>query len=179
MKTVIIGGVAGGATAAARLRRLDEKEQIVILERGEYVSFANCGLTYYIVGAIREKGALTLQTPQSFQSRFRIEVRTLQEAVKIDPKRKTVTVTDLASGTQYEESYDTLLLSPGAKPIMPALDGFDAPNVFTLRNIPDTMRIKAYIEEYHPKTAVIVGGGYIGGEMAENLVQAGLSVSIV
>ena len=179
MKTVIIGGVAGGATAAARLRRLDEKAQIVILERGEYVSFANCGLPYYIGGAIREKGALTLQTPQSFQSRFRIEVRTLQEAVKIDPKRKTVTVTDLAAGTQYEESYDTLLLSPGAKPIRPAIEGIDMPHVFTLRNIPDTMRIKAYIEERHPKTAVIVGGGYIGVEMAENLVQAGLSVSIV
>ena len=179
MKTVIIGGVAGGATAAARLRRLDEKAEIIILERGEYVSFANCGLPYYIGGVITDRGDLTLQTPQSFKARFNIDVRVLNEAVKVSPDAKTVTVKNLRTGETYEESYDNLILSMGAEPIRPNIDGADGSNVFTLRNIPDTLRIKNYIDTAKPRSAVVIGGGYIGVEMAENLVEAGLKVAIV
>ena len=179
MKTIIIGGVAGGATAAARLRRLDEHAQIIILERGEFVSFANCGLPYYIGGSITDKGNLTLQTPESFRARFNIDVRTLSNAAGIDPERKTVTVEDLRTGKTYEESYDKLILSPGAEPIRPSIEGANSPNVFTLRNIPDTIRIKEYMETAYPHSAVVVGGGYIGVEMAENLAMAGLKVSVV
>ena len=179
MKTVIIGGVAGGATAAARLRRLDEKAEIIILERGEYVSFANCGLPYYIGGVITDRGDLTLQTPQSFKARFNIDVRVLNEAVKIDPETKTVTVKNLRTGETYEETYDNLILSMGAEPIRPNIEGADGSNVFTLRNIPDTLKIKNYIDTAKPRSAVVIGGGYIGVEMAENLVEAGLKVAIV
>lgn len=179
MKTVIIGGVAGGASAAARLRRLDESAEIVILERGEYVSFANCGLPYYIGGVITDKNNLTLQTPESFRARFNIDVRVNSEAVKIDPAAKTVTVKNLKNGDSYTESYDNLLLSPGAEPIKPNIGGIDSDIVFTLRNIPDTLKIKKYIENAKPKSAVVVGGGYIGVEMAENLKEAGLRVSVV
>lgn len=179
MKTVIIGGVAGGASAAARLRRLDEKAEIVILERGEFVSFANCGLPYYIGGSITDKKDLTLQTPQSFKARFNIDVRVFNEAVKISPDTKTVTVKNLHTGEIYNESYDNLVLSPGAEPIKPNIDGINGDRVFTLRNIPDTVKIKSYIEAANPKSAVVIGGGYIGVEMAENLVEAGLEVSIV
>lgn len=179
MKTVIIGGVAGGASAAARLRRLDESAEIIILERGEYVSFANCGLPYYIGGVITDKNNLTLQTPESFRARFQIDVRVNSEAVKIDPESKTVAVKNLKTGETYQESYDTLILSPGAEPIRPNIDGIDSDFVFTLRNIPDTLKIKAYIEQTNPKSAVVIGGGYIGVEMAENLKEAGLHVSIV
>ena len=145
MKTIIIGGVAGGATAAARLRRLDEKAEIIILERGEYVSFANCGLPYYIGGVITDREDLTLQTPESFKARFNIDVRVLNEAVKISPDTKTVTVKNLRTGETYEETYDNLILSMGAEPIRPNIDGADGSNVFTLRNIPDTLKIKNYI----------------------------------
>ena len=176
---VIIGGVAGGASAAARLRRLDEKAEIVILERGEFVSFANCGLPYYIGGSITDKKDLTLQTPQSFKARFNIDVRVFNEAVKISPDTKTVTVKNLHTGEIYNESYDNLVLSPGAEPIKPNIDGINGDRVFTLRNIPDTVKIKSYIEAANPKSAVVIGGGYIGVEMAENLVEAGLEVSIV
>lgn len=179
MKTVIIGGVAGGASAAARLRRLDESAEIVVFERGEYVSFANCGLPYYIGGVITEKSNLTLQTPESFRARFNIDVRVNSEALKIDPKAKTVTVKNLISGKIYTESYDNLILSPGAEPIKPDIEGADSDTVFTLRNIPDTVKIKEYIESAEPKSAVVVGGGYIGVEMAENLKEAGLEVSVV
>ena len=179
MKTIIIGGVAGGATAAARLRRLDEKAEIIILERGEYVSFANCGLPYYIGGVITDRGDLTLQTPQSFKARFHIDVRVLNEAVRIDPDTKTVTVKDLRTGETYEESYDNLILSMGAEPIRPNIEGADGSNVFTLRNIPDTLKIKNYIDTAKPHSAVVIGGGYIGVEMAENLVEAGLNVAVV
>jgi len=179
MKTVIIGGVAGGATAAARLRRLDEQAEIVILERGEYVSFANCGLPYYIGGVITDRNDLTLQTPQSFKARFNIDVRVLNEAVKINPDTKTVTVKHLRTGETYEETYDNLILSMGAEPIRPNIDGADSSNVFTLRNIPDTLKIKQYIHTAKPRSAVVIGGGYIGVEMAENLAQAGLKVAIV
>jgi len=179
MKTIIIGGVAGGATAAARLRRLDEKAEIIILERGEYVSFANCGLPYYIGGIITDREDLTLQTPQSFKARFNIDVRVLNEAVKISPDTKTVTVKDLRTGETYEETYDNLILSMGAEPMRPNIEGADGSNVFTLRNIPDTLKIKNYIDTAKPRSAVVIGGGYIGVEMAENLVEAGLKVAIV
>lgn len=179
MKTVIIGGVAGGASAAARLRRLDESAEIIILERGEFVSFANCGLPYYIGGVITDRKNLTLQTPESFKSRFNIDVRVKNEAVKINPDAKTVTVKNLDTGRIYEESYDYLILSPGAEPVRPDIDGIDSGNVFTLRNIPDTIKIKKYIESKKPQSAVVIGGGYIGVEMAENLREAGLQVSII
>ena len=179
MKTIIIGGVAGGATAAARLRRLDEKAEIIILERGEYVSFANCGLPYYIGGVITDREDLTLQTPESFKARFNIDVRVLNEAVKISPDTKTVTVKNLRTGETYEEAYDNLILSMGAEPIRPNIDGADGSNVFTLRNIPDTLKIKNYIDTAKPRSAVVIGGGYIGVEMAENLAEAGLKVAIV
>lgn len=179
MKTIIIGGVAGGASAAARLRRLDENCEIVILERGDFISFANCGLPYYIGGAITDKNNLTLQTPESFRKRFNIDVRINNEAVKISPEEKTVTVKNLKSGEIYTESYDNLILSPGAEPIKPNIDGIDSDIVFTLRNIPDTLKIKEHIEKNKPKSAVVIGGGYIGVEMAENLKEAGLDVSVV
>lgn len=179
MKTIIIGGVAGGASAAARLRRLDETCEIVILERGDFISFANCGLPYYIGGAITDKNNLTLQTPESFRKRFNIDVRVNNEAVRISPEEKTITVKNLKSGEIYTESYDNLILSPGAEPIKPNIDGIDSNIVFTLRNIPDTLKIKEYIEKSKPKSAVVMGGGYIGVEMAENLKEAGLDVSIV
>ena len=178
MKVVIIGGVAGGATAAARLRRLDEKAEIIILERGEFISFANCGLPYYIGGEITNKNALTLQTPQSFKMRFNIDVRINSEAIEIDPKSNTVTVHNLSDGSTYMESYDKLILSPGAEPIKPDIPGINSDKVFTLRNIPNTMKIKKYIDENNPKSALVVGGGYIGVEMAENLSNAGLKVTI-
>ena len=179
MKTVIIGGVAGGASAAARLRRLDEKAEITILERGEYVSFANCGLPYFIGGVIPEKKNLTLQTPESFQARFRIRVRANCEAIKIDAQAKTVTVKNRKTGESDIENYDTLILSPGAEPIKPDIPGIDSDRVFTLRNIPYALRIKTFIENKKPKSAVVIGGGYIGIEMAENLKEAGLKVSVV
>mgnify|MGYP003375711410 CR=1 FL=1 len=179
MKTIIVGGVAGGASAAARLRRLDENAQIIVMERGGYVSFANCGLPYYIGGEITDKNRLTLQTPQSFKARFNIDVRVKNDVLKIDPKGKTVQVKDHETGEIYTESYDTLILSPGAEPIKPPIKGVESSRVFTLRNIPDTMKIKGYLEGRSPKSAIVVGGGYIGVEMAENLKNAGLSVTIV
>ncbi|MBQ1251600.1 MAG: FAD-dependent oxidoreductase [Firmicutes bacterium] len=179
MKTIIIGGVAGGASAAARLRRLDEKEEIILLERGEFISFANCGLPYYIGGDIKQQGNLTLQTPQSFKARFNIDVRVFNEALAIDPDQKLVKIVDRRSGLEYTESYDKLILSPGAEPIRPDIPGIDNERVFTLRNIPDTLAIKNYIDEHHPRSVVIVGGGYIGVEMAENLRKAGLEVTVV
>ena len=179
MKTVIIGGVAGGASAAARLRRLDETAEIIILERGEYVSFANCGLPYYIGGTISDQKALTLQSPASFKSKFNIDVRVFHEVIKISPDTKTVTVKNLRTSEIYNETFDNLILSPGADPIRPKIDGINSKNVFTLRNIPDTVKIKKYIETKKPRSVIVIGGGYIGVEMAENLVNAGLTVSIV
>ncbi len=178
MRTVIIGGVAGGASAAARLRRLDEKREIVILERGEYVSFANCGLPYYIGGAIRDREDLTLQTPESFKRRFNIDVRVRNEALGIDTDRKIVAVRDIVSNSEYTIGYDDLIISTGARPIVLPIEGSERDNVFTLRNIPDTLKIKAFIDRENPRTAVVVGGGYIGIEMAENLSHAGLEVSV-
>lgn len=179
MKVLIVGGVAGGASAAARLRRLDEKAEIIMFERGEYISFANCGLPYYIGGEINKKSALTLQTPQSFNSRFNVDVRVFNEVTAIDAEKKQVTVHNVQTGEDYTESYDELILSPGAAPLVPTMDGVDDPRVFTLRNIPDTVKIRDYVEEEFPESAVVVGGGYIGVEMAENLKKAGLKVTIV
>ena len=179
MKTLIVGGVAGGATAAARLRRLDENAEIIMFERGEYISFANCGLPYYIGGEIKDKAALTLQTPKSFKARFNVDVRNFSEVVGIDREKKTVEVKKLQTGEIYTEHYDKLILSPGASPIKPPIEGIDNPKVFTLRNIPDTYRIKDFIEQNEPKSAVVVGGGYIGVEMAESLHEAGLEVTVV
>ncbi len=178
MKTVIVGGVAGGASAAARLRRLDEHAEIIIFERGEYVSFANCGLPYYIGGIIEDREDLTLQTPESFKARFNIDVRLQSEVVAIDTAAKTVTV-KTAAGETYTESYDKLILAPGAKPVVPNIPGVDSALVFTLRNIPDSQKIKDYIKFGKPKSAAIVGGGYIGVELAENLALAGLHVTVV
>lgn len=178
-KVLIIGGVAGGASAAARLRRLDENAEIIMFERGEYISFANCGLPYYIGGAIKEKSALTLQTPQSFKARFTIDVRIKNEVTAINPKTKSVTVQNHVTGKSYEESYDKLILSMGAEPVKPNIEGINSDKVFTLRNIPDTYKIKEYIEKNKPKSAAVVGGGFIGVEMAENLRAAGLRVTII
>jgi CoA-disulfide reductase len=178
-KVIIVGGVAGGASAAARLRRLDEKAEIIMFEKGEYISFANCGLPYYIGGEITEKEALTLQTPESFHGRFNVDVRVLQEVVSIDVNKKLVKVKNLKTNETYEETYDKLILSPGAAPAKPNIKGVDNEKVFTLRNIPDTYRIKDYADQRHVKSAVIVGGGYIGVEMADNLYAAGLKVTIV
>ena len=179
MKVVIVGGVAGGATAAARIRRLDEQAQIVVFEKSHYVSYANCGLPYYIGGVIDDPAELTLQTPESFFSRFRVEMRVRHEVTAIHPERKTVSVTELESGRTFEESYDKLLLSPGARPTQPRLPGVGIEKVFTLRTVEDTFRIKAYIEKYHPKSAVLAGGGFISLELAENLRGQGMEVTIV
>ncbi len=179
MKTVIIGGVAGGASAAARLRRLDEKAEIVLLERGEYISYANCGLPYYIGGEITDKDKLTLQTPQNFQGRFAVDVRIRHEAIAINTASKIVLVRDIINEKEYEESYDKLILSPGAEPVRPPLPGMEDARIFTLRTIPDTYRIHEHIQTASPQTAVVVGGGFIGLEMAENLTRMGIYVTVV
>ena len=178
MKYVIIGGVAGGATAAARIRRDTEKAEIILLEKGEYISYANCGLPYYIGGVIQDRERLFVQTPEAFGKRFNIDVRTKSEATEIDAEAKTVTV-HKADGTTYKETYDKLLLSPGANPVVPPLPGIDSEGIFTLRNVSDTDRIKAYMQKHDITRAVIVGGGFIGLEMAENLHHAGAEVSVV
>jgi NADPH-dependent 2,4-dienoyl-CoA reductase/sulfur reductase-like enzyme len=177
MKIVIIGGVAGGATAAARMRRLSEDAEIIMLERGPDISFANCGLPYYVGGAIKDEAALRLMTPPAFKKKSNVDVRTMSRADAIDLKSKTVTVT--GPDGQYEESYDKLLLATGAEPLRPPFPGADLPGVFTLRSIGDSAAIKKYIAEHEAKTALIVGGGYIGMEMAENLTLAGLKVTVV
>lgn len=179
MKVVIIGGVAGGATAAARLRRLDENAEIVILERSGYVSYANCGLPYYIGGEITRREALTLQTPESFFRRFRIDARTRHEAIRIDRKEKKVLVRNLSDGSEYAEGYDKLILSPGAKPLIPDIPGTDAPGVFHLRTVEDTFQIYDSIAQNQPRSAAVIGGGFIGLEMAENLKNRGIDVTLL
>lgn len=179
MKVVIVGGVAGGATAAARLRRLDENAQIVMIERSSYVSYANCGLPYYIGGTITDRAKLTLQTPQSFRNRFDIDARVRQEVISIDRRARTVTVRRLDDGVEYIESYDKLILSPGARPSIPPLPGVDAERLFTLRTVEDTYRIAEFIEREQPRRATVVGAGFIGLEMAENLRERGLEVTVV
>ena len=179
MKVVIVGGVAGGATAAARIRRLDEQAEIVVFERSGFISYANCGLPYYIGGVIQDPEELTLQTPESFFSRFRVAMRVRHEVTAIHPDRKTVSVTNLETGEEFEEGYDKLILSPGAKPTQPRLPGVGLDKLFTLRTVEDTFRIKAYISENHPKSAVLAGGGFISLELAENLRELGMDVTIV
>lgn len=179
MIILIIGGVAGGATAAARLRRLDENAEIIMVERTGYVSYANCGLPYYIGDEIKDQNALTLQTPESFRRRFRIDVRVHHEARLVDAKNKTVTVLDLDTNETYVETYDLLLLSPGAKPIRPDFPGIDDERIFTLRNVEDTLQIKDFLRKEKPRSAVIAGGGYVGLEMAENLKKLGMEVVII
>ena len=178
MKHIIIGGVAGGATAAARIRRADEGAEIVMLERGKYISYANCGLPYYIGGVISDRERLFVQTPESFGKRFNIDVRVENEVVEIQPKEHTVTIRR-KDGSQYKETYDKLLLSPGASPVRPPLPGIDSEGIFTLRNVNDTDRIKTYLTTKSVKRAVVVGAGFIGLEMAENLHHAGVNVSVV
>lgn len=179
MKIVIVGGVAGGASAAARLRRLDETAQILIFERSGFISYANCGLPYYIGGVITEKKDLTLQTPESFWARFRIDALVHHEVLRVDRKNKTVTVKNLVTGRIYEESYDKLILSPGARPIRPELPGIDSERVYTLRTVEDTVKIRESVEKQQVRSAVIIGGGFIGVEMAENLQRLGIEVSLV
>lgn len=179
MKVVIIGGVAGGATAAARIRRLDEQAEIVMLERSGFISYANCGLPYYIGGVIQDEEALTLQTPQGFWERFRIDARVRHEATAIDPAAKTVTVKNLETGAVTTEHYDKLLLAPGAHPTRPEVPGLDSQRLFTLRTVEDTLAIRAFVEREKPRTAVLAGGGFIGLELAENLAEMGVQVTIV
>jgi len=178
-KLIIVGGVAGGATAAARARRLEEKAQIILFERGEYISFANCGLPYYIGGTIKKRDNLLVATAEFFSERYAVDVRIFSEVTAIDPAAKQVSVTDHRTGKTYTEDYEKLILSPGARPIRPPLEGIDSPNIFNLRNIPDTDRIKAFVDTQQPQKALIVGAGYIGLEMAENLVHRGIRVTIV
>ena len=179
MKVLIVGGVAGGASAACRLRRLSEDAQIILFEKGEYISYANCGLPYYIGGAIKEKDRLLVTKPETLRSRFNIDVRVQSEVVAIHRDKKTVTVLNHKDGSQYEESYDKLILSPGGNPKRPPLPGIGLPGIFTLRTVPDTFRIDEYITEHSAKSAVVVGAGFIGVEMAENLKERGLDVTIV
>lgn len=179
MKVVIVGGVAGGASAAARIRRLDEQAEIVVFERSGYISYANCGLPYYIGDVITDPEDLTLQTPESFFSRFRVNMKVRHEVTAIHPDKKTVSVRNLETGKEFEEEYDKLVLSPGAKPTQPKVPGVGLDRVFTLRTVEDTFRIKEHINKHHPKSAVLAGGGFIGLELAENLRELGMEVTIV
>lgn len=179
MKIVIVGGVAGGATTAARIRRLDEHAKIIIFERSGYISYANCGLPYYIGDTITDSEELTLQTPEGFNSRFCVDVKVHHEVVDIHPEIKKVSVMNLKSGEVFQENYDKLVLSPGAKPAQPRMSGIGIDKLFTLRTVEDTFRIKEYINKNHPKSVVLAGGGFIGLEMAENLRELGMDVTIV
>lgn len=179
MKVIIVGGVAGGATAAARIRRLDEKAEIIVFERSGFISYANCGLPYYIGGVITDREELTLQTPESFYDRFKVDVKVRHEVTAVHPDRKTVAVKNLETGEVFEEKYDKLLLSPGAKPIKPPFKGLDSEKLFTLRTVEDTLRIKEYVDREKPESAVIAGGGFIGLETAENLRELGVDVTVV
>ena len=179
IKLLIVGGVAGGATAAARARRVSEDAEIIVFERGEYISFANCGLPYYIGNIIKKRAHLLLATPKEFKNRYNIEVRIFSEVVGLNAKEKTVEVKNAVTGEKYHESYDKLILSPGAEPIKPPLEGIELENIFHLRNIPDSDRIKKIVDERNPHRAVVVGGGFIGLEMAENLTERGVNTTIV
>ena len=179
-KVIIVGGVAGGASTAARLRRLDETVEIIMFEKGEYISFANCGLPYYIGEVIDEREKLIVQTVEQMSTKFKIDIRNLSEVIKIDKENKVVTVTNHKTGESYEETYDVLVLSPGAQPIKPGISGInECNNLFTLRNIPDTDQIKSFVDNQKPKHAVVIGGGFIGLEMAENLHERGLEITLV
>ncbi|MGB7594963.1 MAG: FAD-dependent oxidoreductase, partial [Erysipelotrichaceae bacterium] len=179
-KILIVGGVAGGATAAARLRRLNEEDKIILFERDEYISFANCGLPYYIGEVIKQRDKLFVQTIEGMTERFNLDIRNFNEVTEVNKDEKFVTVRNTQTGATYTESFDALILSPGAKPIQPPIPGLkEADNLFVLRNIPDTDRIYNFIKEKQPKTAVVVGGGFIGVEMAENLTERGIKVTLV
>ena len=178
-KVLIIGGVAGGASTAARLRRLNEQAEIILFERGEHISFANCGLPYYIGGEIKNRSSLLVQTPQRFRNRFNIDVRNYHEVIEIHQEDKMITVRNLQTDEVYQESYDQLVLSMGAEPIKPKIAGLDSKKIFTLRNIPDTLKMKTYIEQKKPAHAVVIGGGFIGLEMVENLHKAGVQVALI
>lgn len=179
MNYLIIGGVAGGATVAARLRRMDEKANIILLERGKYVSYANCGLPYYIGDTINNREKLFVQTAKGFTDRFRIDIRTEQKVTAIRPDKKEVEIKNLSTGETYTETYDKLVLSPGAEPLRPGIEGIGSKKIFTLRNVPDTDTIKNYVNTENPKRAIVVGGGFIGLEMAENLYDLGIQVDVV
>ncbi|NLB61583.1 MAG: FAD-dependent oxidoreductase, partial [Clostridiales bacterium] len=178
-KVLIIGGVAGGASCAARLRRLDDKAEIILFERGEHISYANCGLPYFVGGTIKSKNALILQTPKAMKDRFNIDVRIKQEVVKIDRENKRITVKNLESGEEYQESYDTLVISTGSSPIKPRIEGIDSPNIHTLWTVNDSVKIRDLVTESGVKSAAVIGGGFIGLEMAENLREAGLEVTLI
>lgn len=180
MKIIIVGGVAGGASAAARLRRLSETDEIVMFEKGEYISFANCGLPYYIGGVIEDRSKLLVQTVEGMGTRFNLDIRNWTEIIKINRETKTVIARKVMTGEEYEENYDVLILSPGSKPVKPPIPGLeDAKSVYTLRNVPDTDRIKEYVDKLQPKKAVVIGGGFIGIEMAENLCDRGIEVTVI
>lgn len=179
MKYIIVGAVAGGASTAARLRRLDEKAEIVIFEKGAYISYANCGLPYYIGDVIKDRNKLFVQTAANFNKRFNIDVRVMTEVIAINPTQKTITSRNQQTGEVYEESYDKLVLSPGAEPVRPPLPGIGLEGIFTLRNVTDTDYIKSYVQQFPEGKAVVIGAGFIGLEMAENLHHAGLNVSII
>jgi NADPH-dependent 2,4-dienoyl-CoA reductase/sulfur reductase-like enzyme/rhodanese-related sulfurtransferase len=179
MKIIIIGGVAGGASAAARLRRLDEQAEIIIMEKGEHISYANCGLPYHIGNVIRKRDRLLIQTPESMQERFNLDVRIFSEVLRIDRAAKEIVVCDQKNQREYRERYDKLILSPGAEPKRPPLEGIDLPGIMTLRNLADTDKIRQFIKDHHPRKAVVIGGGFIGLEMAENLLLRGLKVTLV
>lgn len=179
MKVVIVGGVAGGASAAARLRRLNEDAQIIMFERGEYISFANCGLPYYVSGVIAKRNSLLVQTPKAMKSRFNIDVRTMSEVVAINPAKKEVEVKNLGTGETYQETYDYLVLAPGASPIVPNIPGVNLGNIFTLRNVPDSDMVKGFIDAEEPAVAAVIGAGFIGLEMAEVLQERGVEVHVV
>jgi NADPH-dependent 2,4-dienoyl-CoA reductase/sulfur reductase-like enzyme/rhodanese-related sulfurtransferase len=179
MKVLIIGGVAGGASAATRLRRLDERAEIIVFERGEYISYANCGLPYYIGNVIQNRDSLLVETPQNFKTQYNIDVRINHEVTKIEPNEKTIQVKNIITGETYIENYDKLVLSPGAKPIVPSIEGIENERIFTLRNIPDTDAIKEFISSHKVQNAMVIGGGFIGLEMVENLHHLGIYVTLV
>ncbi len=176
---IIVGGVAGGATAATRLRRLSEDDHIIMFERDEHISFANCGLPYYIGGVIEQRESLIVETKENLSSKFNLDIRIFSEVIKIDKTNKVVTIREVKTGREYQESFDKLILSPGANPIVPPTPGIKSSRVFTLRNIPDTDKIKAFVSEHKPQSAVIIGGGFIGIEMAENLVEIGIETTVI
>ena len=179
MKNIIVGAVAGGASTAARIRRLDEHAEIIIFEKGEYISFANCGLPYYIGDVIKDRNKLFVQTATAFNQRFNIDVRVQTEVTAINPSAKTITTVKQVTGEVYEETYDKLILSPGAEPVRPPLPGINSEGIFTLRNVKDTDYIKAYVQKKHVTKAVIIGAGFIGLEMAENFYELGLDVTVI
>jgi len=179
MKIIIVGGVAGGATAAARIRRNDETAEILMIERGQYISFANCGLPYHISGMIESREQLLVTSEEAFRARYRVDVRSSTEAIAIDRKAKIVRLRNVVNGDEYDEAYDKLLLSPGAEGVRPKLPGIDSPRVFGLRNIPDLDRIMGHMAAHTPRRAVVIGGGFIGIEVAENLHEKGIFTTMV